>query len=82
MIQEIITFIIVGAAIVLAIAKSVEKMKSKKLQQKKPVIKKETYSMVHNCSDCSAECMLRNAPKMTIEKNKELCREIEIRQKL
>jgi hypothetical protein len=38
--------------------------------------------MVHNCSDCSAECMLRNEPKLKITKNKELCHEIELRQKL
>lgn len=82
MIQEIITFMIIGAAIALAISKSVTKLKRKKLQQKKPDFKKETYTMGHNCSDCSAECMLRNAPKINIEKNKNLCSEIEIRQKL
>lgn len=73
---------IIGAAIALAISKSVGHLKSKKPQQKKPDFKGETFTMQHNCSDCSAECMLRNAPKLTIEKNKELCREIEIRQKL
>lgn len=72
---------IIGAAVAWAIAKSVEKIKGKKRPQKKPGFKKETFTMQHNCSDCSAECMLRNAPKLTIDKNKELCHEIEIRQK-
>jgi len=81
MIQEIITFMIIGAAIALAIAKSISKMKGKKRIQKKPDFKKETFTMQHDCSDCPAECMLRNATKLTIDKNKELCREIEIRQK-
>jgi hypothetical protein len=82
MIQEIITFMIIGAAVALAISKSAGKLKWKKHTEKKPDFKKETFTMQHNCSECSAECMLRNSPKLTIEKNKELCREIEIRQKL
>lgn len=73
---------IIGAAIALAISKSVGKLKGKKRHQKKPDFKNETFTMQHNCSGCSAECVLRNSPKLTIEKNKELCREIEIRQKL
>jgi hypothetical protein len=82
MIQEIITFVIIGAAVAWAISKSISKIKGKKRPHKKSDFKKETFTMQHNCSDCSAECMLRNAPKLTIDKNKELCREIEIRQKL
>jgi hypothetical protein len=82
MIQEIISFMIIGAAVAWAISKSISKIKGKKRPQKKADFKKETFAMQHNCSDCSAECMLRNAPKLTIDKNKELCREIEIRQKL
>jgi hypothetical protein len=82
MIQEIITFLIIGAAIAFAISKSIGKIKGKKRPQNKPDFKKQTFTMQHDCSDCSAECMLRNAPKLTIEKNKDLCREIETRQKL
>ena len=73
---------IIGAAIALAISKITGKIKGRKTLQKKVDFQKETFTMEHNCSDCSAECMLRNASKMTVEKNKELCREIEIRQKL
>ena len=82
MIQEIITFMIIGAAIALAIVKSIGKIKGKKRSQKKPDLQKQTFTMQHNCSDCSAECMQRNTTKLTIDKNKELCHEIEIRQKL
>ena len=73
---------IIGAAIALAISKIIGKIKGRKTPPKKVDFQKETFTLEHNCSDCSAECMLRNASKMTVEKNKELCREIEIRQKL
>jgi hypothetical protein len=82
MIQEIITYMIIGAAIALAISKIIGKIKGRKTPKKKVSFKNETFTMQHNCSDCSAECMLRNASKLTVEKNKELCQEIEIRQKL
>ena len=82
MIQEIITYLIIGAAIALAISKIIGKIKGRKSPKMKVDFQKETFTMQHNCSDCSAECMLRNSSKLTVEKNKELCREIEIRQKL
>jgi len=80
--QEIITYMIIGAAVALAISKVVQKFGLKKKAQNKIDYRKENFTMQHNCSDCSAECMLRNASKPIIEKNKELCKEIEIRQKL
>lgn len=82
MIQEIITFTIVGVAIALAVLKFVNKIRGKRKLSKKVDLRKENFTMAHNCEDCSAECMLRNGAKPFIEKNKELCREIEIRQKL
>jgi hypothetical protein len=82
MIQEIITYMIIGAAIALAISKAIVKIKGKKRPRKKVDFKRDNFTLQHNCSDCSAECMLRNASKPLIEKNKELCKEIEIRQKL
>lgn len=82
MIQEIITYMIIGAAIALAIAKSIRKIKGKKNPQKKVNFKKDNFTLQHNCSDCSAECMLRNASKPLIEKNKKLCEEIETKPKL
>ena len=80
--QEIITFMIVGAAITLAVLKSINKIKGKRISSAKTDFSKENLKLAHNCDDCSAECMLRNATKPMMEKNKELCREIEIRQKL
>lgn len=85
MIQEIITYIIVGGAVFYAVLKIFQKSGIKKKTVKKinkVDYKNENFTMQHNCSDCSAECMLRNATKPMIEKNKELCHEIEIRQKL
>lgn len=73
---------IIGGAIALAISKIVGKIRGKKNLQKKADFQKDAVTMLHNCSDCSAECMLRNASKITVDKNKEICREIEIRQKL
>lgn len=80
--QEIITFIIVGAAVIYAAIRIFRKTGVKKKTVKKINYKKENFTLQHNCSDCSAECMLRNSTKPIIEKNKELCHEIEIRQKL
>lgn len=82
MVQEFITFIIIGAAVVFAFYKVLRKMGLKRKSVKKIDYRNAKISMQHNCTDCSAECMLRNAPKTLIEKNKELCREIEIKQKL
>ena len=73
---------IVGGAIALAISKIIGKIRGKKNLPKKVDFQKDTITMQHDCSDCSAECMLRNASKITIDRNKEICREIEIRQKL
>ncbi len=73
---------IIGGAIALAISKIIGKIRGKKNLQKKADFQKDAITMLHNCSDCSAECMLRNASKITVDKNKEICREIEIRQKL
>ena len=80
MIQEIIAYLIIGAAIALAVSKMVRKLNPKKKIVSKMDFKKETFSMQHNCSDCSAECMLRNAVKPLDEKNNNLCKSIEIKQ--
>jgi hypothetical protein len=80
MIQEIITYMIIGAAVALAISKIWNKTGIRKNRKKKIDYKSASIN-VHNCSDCSAECMLRDSAKPVIEKNKELCKEIELRQK-
>jgi large-conductance mechanosensitive channel len=81
MIQEIITYMIIGAAVALAISKMINKTGIRKSREKKIDYKSASIN-IHNCSDCSAECMLRDSAKPVIEKNKELCKEIELRQKL
>jgi uncharacterized membrane protein YraQ (UPF0718 family) len=81
MIQEIITYMIIGAAVALAISKMINKTGIRKNRGKKTDYKSVSINVQHNCSDCSAECMLRDSAKPVIEKNKELCKEIELRQK-
>jgi len=73
---------IIGAAVALAISKGINKLRGKKSRVKNVDFKNDIIALQHNCSDCSAECMLRSASKPLIEKNKELCREIELKQKL
>ena len=75
MIQEIIAYIIVGVAITLAFMKIRERFATKKGRRFK---RRGKYKASGNCSSCSAECMLRNAPPQTIENNKNLCKEIKI----
>jgi hypothetical protein len=82
MMQEIITYLIIGAAVALAFSKIFQKVGLKKKPEKKVNFRKENFTIQNNCSDCSAECMLRNTSKPLIEKNKDLCKEIEIRPRL
>lgn len=82
MIQEVITYMIIGAAIALAISMTVKKFRGKRKPAKKVDFKKDKISMHHDCSDCSAECMLRNVAKPVIKENIELCNKIETRSKL
>lgn len=71
MLQEIITYIIVGAAIALAAAKVLKRFRKKKPQ--KVSFKNATMAAEHNCSECAAECLLRDLPKRTINKSQEIC---------
>ena len=70
---------IVGSAITIALYKFWKQLKPKSGRKKVNVqFKKETFSMQHNCSDCAAECTLRDAPRKIILKNKDLCRKVEL----
>lgn len=82
MIQEIITYMIIGAAIAMAVSRIIQKFKRKKQPEKKVDFKKDTFALQHDCSDCSAECMLRDAAKPIIKKNIDLCNKIESQSKL
>lgn len=71
MLQEIITYLIVGVAVTVAgikIAKRFSKKKPKKIN-----FQKDKISMAHNCSDCSAECELRDLPQKVIASNLDEC---------
>ncbi len=78
MLQELLTSMIIGSAVTLAILKIAKKLGGKKKKQRVN-FKKESFSMQHNCSDCSAECMLRDAATPLIQKNQNLCKTIEIK---
>jgi hypothetical protein len=82
MIQEIVTYIIIGAALAYTFSGIFKKLTAKKKKVAKTDFKSQTFSMQHNCDDCSAECMLRNTVKPLQGKNEELCKKIEIKQKL
>lgn len=77
MIQEIITYLLIGSAVTLAVLKTIKKFSKKK----KPKIdfKNETFKMEHNCSACAADCMLRNASLESKKENEKVCRELHIK---
>lgn len=72
---------IIGAAIALAVLKTRKKLTKKKITAK-PDFKNITYKIDHNCTGCSADCMLRENVKPLVGKKKELCRQIEVNRKL
>jgi hypothetical protein len=72
MLQEIITYLVVAAAFIFAGWKTYKKLRKKK-NKKKPGFKSGEISMQHNCSDCAAECILRDAPTSYIKNNTEKC---------
>lgn len=72
MTQEIITYLIVAAAFIFAGWKIFKKLSKKKVK-KKPGFKSGEIKMQHTCSDCSAECILRNASPSHIKSNVETC---------
>ena len=78
MVQEIITYLIIGAAGVLATLKVIKRFARKKKKSVKNAFQKDNISMQHNCSECSAECMLRDAAAPIIQENKDLCKKIEM----
>lgn len=76
MIQEIITYMIIGSAVTIAVIKAVKKFSNKK-RIKKVDFKKDSFSLEHNCSDCSAECILRETVKPKFTNSKEvLCKKL------
>lgn len=78
MIQEIITYIIVATAICIAIIK-IRKKFTKKHVGKKP--SNNSKFSQHNCSECSADCMLRNTINPENLKEVKICRDTKITSK-
>jgi len=72
MAQEIITYLIVAAAFIFAGWKIFKKLRKKKTK-KRPGFKSGEITMQHNCSDCAAECMLRDASTSYIKSNSQTC---------
>jgi len=79
MIQEIITYMIIGSALTLAILKIATSLGVKKRKAEINVKTTNTFSGNNNCSSCSAECMLRDAAAPVIQKNIDLCNKVEIK---
>jgi hypothetical protein len=72
MAQVIITYLIIATAFIFAGWKIYKKLKKKK-PKKKSDFKSSKITMQHNCSDCAAECILRDAPASYIQNNVEKC---------
>ncbi len=68
---------LIGSAVTMAFLRIKKKLSGKKKAQKID-FKNESFSMQHNCSECSADCMLRDAAPTIIQNNKELCNKIEV----
>jgi len=73
---------IIGAAVALAFSKTIQKFGLKKKPKRKINFQKENFTMQHNCSDCSAECMLRNAVKPVTNENLDFCKKVEDQKEL
>jgi len=82
MVQEVLTYMIIGLAAMIAILKM-----AKKLGIKKKKIKHEPSKInpagihTHNCTECSADCQLRDLPKFIIQKNINECVQVEQKSK-
>lgn len=69
MVQEIITYLVVGTAVIVSAIKIGKRLtggKKRKLNNSK-------QHQQHNCDQCSAECQLRGLPPTVIHKNMKSC---------
>ncbi len=78
MIQEIITYMILGSAITLAIIKVKNRFWRKKSGKSKTNSNSDISPSLPNCSSCSAECVMRNSFAQTAQYNKDLCDKIKL----
>ena len=72
MAQEIIAYIIVAFAVCFAGFKIYNKL-AKKKRNKKITVKNELSEVRNSCSDCLAECILRDLTPDVKSKNAQLC---------
>ncbi|MDX8341062.1 hypothetical protein SLH46_17825 [Draconibacterium sp. IB214405] len=80
MVQEIITYLIVAAAVIWAGVKIYNRFFKKASKKKQVDFKKDKITMAHNCSDCAAsDCALRDLPQKVIDKNIDQCNETAVR---
>ena len=81
MLQEIITYIIIGVAVIITVYKFVKRFSGTK--KTKPEASNKAVSHVHNCGECAASgCELRDLPKRIIEKNIDDCVPVEKESKM
>lgn len=73
MVQEIVTYIIIVIAVSISVWKMYRTVSGNKKPKKETNFSKVTYSPQHNCSDCIAECSLRDAVPALRKENEELC---------
>jgi large-conductance mechanosensitive channel len=66
MVQEIITYIIIAVAIAVAIRKLYKTLAMERKKKENPVTD-------HNCSDCIADCKIRDASISVKQEKPELC---------
>lgn len=81
MVQEIISYIIIGSALAI-VAFKVWKQYAPKKKVKKETSSADSVLQGHNCTECSAECQLRDLPKYIIEKNLDECVQVENKSKM
>ena len=79
--QDIVTYMIVGAAVAIVLLKLAKQFLPKK-QKKINYGDTKIADQQHNCSDCSAECLLRDLPIQLTEKNTVVCKKVEEKSKL
>ncbi len=80
MVQEILTYLIVAAAVIWTGVKIYRRFFKPAPKKKQINFKKDEISMVHNCTDCAAaDCALRDLPQKVIEKNIDQCNETAVK---
>lgn len=77
MLQEILTYMIIGSAVTLAVIKIYNQIRVKRKPQKSNSQNNKT-TIQHNCSGCTADCMLRDMPTQNTAITNEVCKKVDI----